>query len=446
MGDALSIFAAAREAADSPALRTAQRVFTFAQLAQLTRERLQGLEPAVPGGAPLPVVGSNTLETLVTLYALLERRRAAMLLHPRLTDPERDALLAAARAAGPLPTPDAAAVMFTSGTTGTPRAAVLTRGALLAAARASEANLGWQPEDCWLMCMPIAHVGGLSILTRCLAARRCVALAQGFDAATFPDLLERQRATLVSLVPTMLARVLDAHPSWRGPPGLRAILLGGAAASTKLLGRAAQRGLPLLASYGLTESCAQVCATPYDDRHSTLRGDAGEPLPGVRIRIVDGHIQVAGPTLMAGYWGEPPLRPGAWFDTGDLGEIDARGRLWVHARRTDLIVTGGENVYPGEVERVLEDCPGIAAAGVFGVPDEVWGQTVAAALVADAQAPTDAALREYIAARLAPHKRPRSVCYLPALPQTAGNKLDRQVLAGLARALRPLAADAGSRG
>ncbi len=141
--------------------------------------------------------------------------------------------------------------------------------------------------------------------------------------------------------------------------------------------------------------------------------------------------------LMAGYWGAPALAPGAWFDTGDLGEIDARGCLFVHARRVDLIVTGGENVYPAEVERVLEAFPGIAAAGVFGVPDETWGQTVAAALVAQ-PAPAPETLARYLCARLAPHKRPREICLVGALPQTIAGKLDRQALPALATALQPL--------
>jgi O-succinylbenzoic acid--CoA ligase len=140
--------------------------------------------------------------------------------------------------------------------------------------------------------------------------------------------------------------------------------------------------------------------------------------------------------LMAGYWNEPPLDPGAWFDTGDLGEIDARGCLHVHARRTDLIVTGGENVYPAEVERVLEALPGIAAAGVFGVPSGEWGEEVAAALVASDAPPAESVLREHLLARLAPHKRPRRVCWVASLPHTAGGKLDRAALRGLAPALR----------
>jgi O-succinylbenzoic acid--CoA ligase len=147
--------------------------------------------------------------------------------------------------------------------------------------------------------------------------------------------------------------------------------------------------------------------------------------------------------LMSGYWNEPPLARDAWLDTGDLGEIDARGCLHVHTRRGDLIVTGGENAYPAEIERVLEALPGISAAGVFGVPDEVWGQTVAVALVAEKSPPPDATLLDYVNRTLAPHKQPRSICYVQRLPHTPGGKLDRAALASFRPALRPLAATAG---
>jgi len=167
---------------------------------------------------------------------------------------------------------------------------------------------------------------------------------------------------------------------------------------------------------------------------------AGTALRGTGVRVDNGsgRIEVRGPTLMAGYWNEIPLAPDAWFDTGDLGEIDARGCLHVHARRADLIVTGGENAYPAEVERALEAFPGIVAAGVFGVPDEIWGHTVAAALVAEKAPPSDAALFEYVREQLAPHKRPRHVCYLPRLPHAPSGKLDRRALAENAPLLRPL--------
>ncbi|MEP7182129.1 MAG: AMP-binding protein [Betaproteobacteria bacterium] len=438
MNEPLSIFAAAADAGAATALRIAGREYTFTELADLVRARLATLAPVSGNGRSHPLVADGSLATLVTMYALLEARVPALLLHARLTDTERSALLADADRAGAVPHADAAAILYTSGTTGEPRAAVLTRSALVASAAASAANLGWQPDDCWLLCMPLAHVGGLSIVTRCLAARRATAVEPHFDAGRFPEWISAHRITLASLVPTMLARVLDAHPDWRWPPSLRAVLLGGAPASSALLRRAGERGIPLLPCYGLTETCAQVTAARYETRFSPADRGVGPPLPGADVRIVEGHIEVRGPMLMAGYWNAPSLRPGAWFDTGDVGTLDAAGNLHVRARRTDLIVTGGENVYPAEVERALESFPGIAAAGVFGVPDEAWGQTVAAALVANGAEPDDAALQEYFGARLAPHKRPRRICFVPRLPQTAGGKLDRRSLAGFTLALRPL--------
>jgi O-succinylbenzoic acid--CoA ligase len=438
--EALSILAAAREAGGATALEDGTQRYSFADLARLTEQRLATLAPLVRPGSAHPVVGSNTLDTLLTLYALLELRMPALLLHPRLTESEQDSEReATARAAGHLPA-DAAAVLYTSGTTGRARGAVLTRSALMASAHASKANLGWHDDDCWLLTMPVARVGGLSIVTRCLAARRAVALAPAFDAALLPQWIARHRATQLSLVPTMLTLVLDAHPGWVPPEHLRVLLLGGAAASDKLLARAAERRLPIVITYGCTETCSQVVATPYDMRFEAAACGVGRPLPGVQLRVDDGHIQVRGPMLMAGYLGEEPLASNAWFDTGDLGELDAQGFLHLHARRADLIVTGGENVYPAEVERVLEACPGIEAAAVFGVADETWGQTVAAALVAGSQPPSESALLDHIGKRLAPHKRPRRICFVPSLRLTEAGKLDRTALSALVPTLRALRA------
>lgn len=436
MNDPLSITAAAREAGGHPALIVGARHYTFAELAGLAQARRAALD--LDPRTPHALIGSNTLDTVVTLYALLEARVPVLMLHPKLTEAERQAEIdATARAASAMPA-DAAAILYTSGTTGRARGAVLTRSALVASAQANADNLGWQDDDVWLAAMPIARVGGLSILTRSLIARRAVALAPAFDAATLPAAIEAQRVTILSVVPTMLALLLDAHPQWMPPPHLRVILLGGAAASTRLLARAAERGLPIVITYGCTETCSQVVATPYEHRFDTARHGAGRVLAGAHLRIRDGHIEVRGPMRMAGYLGEPPLDPDAWFDTGDLGELDADGNLHVLARQDDLIVSGGENVYPAEVERVLEDCPGIAAAGVFGVPEETWGQVVCAALVADGVAPAPQAITAFLAPLLARHKQPRRLYFVSALPQTAGGKLDRAALPALAATLRPL--------
>ncbi len=253
-----------------------------------------------------------------------------------------------------------------------------------------------------------------------------------------PQWLEADRVTQLSLVPTMLSLLLDAHPSGAAPAHLRALLLGGAAASPALMARAAERGLPVVVTYGCTETCSQVVATPYAQRFDAAAWGAGVPLAGVELRIDDGRILVKGPMRMAGYLGEEPLDPDAWFDTGDLGEIDARGGLHLHARRADLIVTGGENVYPAEVERVLDACPGIRASAVFGLSDETWGQTVAAALVAGTPPPSDAQLLTHVREALAPHQRPRRICFIDSLPVNSAGKLDRLALPRLAAQLRPL--------
>ncbi len=428
----LSIFAAALEAPDAIGLHAGDRRFTFAQLAALTRERLRTLEPELELRALIPVTASNTLDTVVTLYALLAHGAPALLLHPRLAEPERAKQLGAAARMHSLPD-DAAAVIYTSGTAGTPRGAVLTQAALAASAQASAANLGWREDDCWLAAMSLARVGGLSIVTRCLIARKPFALVTQFDADSVPALIERHRATLVSLVPTMLALVLDAHAKWRPPPHLRAILLGGAAAPVHLLRRAQRRGVPIVTTYGATETCSQVVATPYELRRRVIGTGAGRALAGAQVRINDGRIQVRGPMLMAGYLNEPPLAPGAWFDTGDLGELDARGFLHLRARESDLIISGGENVYPAEVERVLEACPGVIAAAVFGVPDPTWGQKVAAALVIDRATFDETEFGRYVAARLSGPRRPRAIHFVERLPHTPAGKLDRAALAKLGR-------------
>jgi O-succinylbenzoic acid--CoA ligase len=405
---------------------------------------------------------------VIALFAFLELGAAAVPLHPRLTDAEASFVLtdsAPDRVLSPedLDPPEAPAfapstsidpstplaIIYTSGTTGRPKGAVLSRGAFAASAAASEQNLGWTDDDRWLVCMPLAHVGGLSILTRCLLARRPIVLEPRFDPASVLSAIRRARVTILSAVPTMLRALFDADRDGTLAT-LRLVLLGGAAAPPALLEEAARRRVLALTTYGLTEACSQVtCQKPRPA--GTTEPGSGHVLAGLALRIVDdegqgtptdevGRIQVRGPNLMRGYLAGPnALTPDGWFDTGDLGSLDAQGRLFVHARRTDLIVTGGENVYPAEVEATLEAIPGVARAVVFGIPDERWGQLVAAGIALDpaqAAAP-DRAVEKILEAstRLAPHKRPRLFAVAPALPMTASGKLDR---AAARREITPL--------
>jgi O-succinylbenzoic acid--CoA ligase len=467
----LSLLAAAAEQPERVALIAGGVAHTFADLAPRVRRiggwlAAQGIDRRQ---APtVALVADNRVDTLLALYALWELGAPVAVVHPRLTARERELLLAAAapalvldeswregEAAGcpappPAPPPPdderCLAVVFTSGTTGRSKGALLGRAALVAAARASAANLGWQEEDRWLLCMPLAHVGGLSIVSRCLLARRTVVLAEPaaggrFDPSAVVEETERHRATLASLVPTMLRGIFAARPDWTPPPWLRGILLGGAAASPALLDEAAGRGVPALTTYGLTEACAQVTCQRYGTRPGAQHG-AGAPLSGVELRIVEDEIQVRGPMLMSGYLGldAQPFVDGGWLATGDFGAIDDEGRLHLLARRSDLIVTGGENVYPVEIELLVEGLPGVAGACVFGVADETWGQRVALALVPSSGGPpVDDELAAFFRANLAPHKRPRAIAELESLPATQAGKLDRAEVARQATPrLRPL--------
>lgn len=461
MSRSLSVFAAAAESPSATALVAGDRTFSYAELAAEARGAAGWLRERSPDRrTPVAVVAHNDVPTLVMLHGLLATGRPAVLLHPRLTAPERDALLASVSAErpggeqragvvprdwqpGPVsdheydhdsgpghdPGSDAtAAMVFTSGTTGAARAVALSRRAIVASAAASAANLGWEADDRWLLPLPLAHVGGFSILTRCLLARRAVVLANDARAHTVLEAMHRHRVTLASLVPTVLSRLLDATDE-DPPSSLRALLLGGAAASPELLGRAADRGWPVLTTYGLTEACSQVTTQEYGTVNRGERG-AGRPLPGVELRIGDDdEIQLRGPTLFSGYvppTAESPFLEGGWFQTGDRGRLDEEGRLHVLGRRVDRIVTGGENVDPAEVEQALEALPGVVGACVFGVPDEEWGEVVAAALVVEAGS---AAVREGLPGletRLAPFKRPRRATILDALPTNATGKVDRR--------------------
>ncbi len=314
-----------------------------------------------------------------------------------------------------------AALLFTSGTTGAPKGARLSRGAFIAGARASLENLGLGPGG-WLLCMPLFHVGGLAMALRAHLDGVPLVLLEKFEAARVHTALHQARPSFLSVVPTQLRWLLD-HSEAPPPASLRAVLVGGGPAPGELLERARGCGWPVLQTYGLTEACSQVAT----ERPGEADGSsAGPPLPGYELRIVEGEVQVRAPSLLTGYLPphEAPFTEDGFFRTGDLGELDERGRLRVLSRRLDLIVTGGENVYPPEVEAVLSSHPEISDAAVVPVPDDTWGQA-AVALWAPRNGNGAPGLAEWCRQRLAGFKVPRHFIAVPSVPRNATGKVDR---------------------
>ena len=462
--DPFSLLGAAREAPNRLALIFDGEPFSYARLGErvsLACERWRGL--LAPHRARLPgvaLVARHELDTFVAIYALCELEVPVLLIHPRLGLVELARLLADARplarvganlaleledvnppppgseqpGRAPAQRDEAAlAILYTSGTSGQPKGAVLSRRAFAHAVAASAKNLAVSADDRWLLMMPLAHVGGLSILLRCLAARACVVTANPpgpFDPARVIAALERERVTLVSMVPTMLKRMLDHPANFRAAPRLRAVLLGGAAAPARLLESAAQRAIPVLTTYGMTEACSQITTQPLGTPPSVAAG-CGIATGSVELRLRGGEIELRGRGLLSGYWREGALHPAldadGWFATGDHGHVDEGGRLHLLCRRIDLIVTGGENVYPAEVEAAIERYPGVAAACVFGVPDAEWGALVSAVIVPERRTTVldGGGLAAHLCANLATHKRPRLLALARALPTSPAGKLDR---------------------
>jgi len=310
-------------------------------------------------------------------------------------------------------------VVFTSGSTGEPKGVRLTMANLEAASVASARHLGHGADDDWLLAMPPHHVGGLSIIVRQAFTGGAVTMLPGFDVESFARAMS-DPVTMVSVVPTMLRRLID-----RGPfTGLRAVLVGGGPIPDGLLEDAVAAGIPVLPTYGMTETFGQV---------ATLRpGSPVErkthPLPGIELRIeADGRIAIRGAQVSPGYWGQPD-RDDPWFVTNDLGVLDDDGSLRVLGRADTVIVTGGENVSPEPVEAVVAECPGVEEALVFGVPDDEWGQSVACIYRGEA---TPATVANWVAGRVDGHAVPKRWARVESIPRTAIGKPDRVAAAAL---------------
>ena len=335
-------------------------------------------------------------------------------------------------------TPALHSILFTSGTTSQPKGVMLTRENHFWSATTSTFRLGIAPDDIWLSCLPLYHVGGLAILLRACLYGIAVDLHPRFDTKLISKRLDKHPISLISLVPTMVYRLLAYRGGRDWGKELRHLLVGGAALPAQLAQQCHTLNIPVSTTYGMTETASQI-ATQLPAETQQKPGSVGKPLLFSSVQIANpdeagiGEIIVRSPSVMAGYYNNPEATAGALQDgalhTGDLGYLDEDGDLWMVQRRTDLIITGGENVYPAEVEAVLRQHPDVAVACVVGVSHPEWGQQVAAMVqLAENAGITTDELRNFCRQYLAGYKVPKRVVFVPAVPQTASGKIHRQAV------------------
>lgn len=453
----------ARAAAASPgaaALKWDDCTLAFRELDQAATRWADHFRAA--GVAPGSVIALSTPpgpEAVAALFGAWRGGYAAAPLHERLAEPELQHALRLLRPAcrvdasgalGPVPA-DASPVasrdaredaasrrgacvfLLTSGSSGSPKAVGIAPDAFAASAAGARRRLDLRPDDCWGLCLSLGHVGGLALMLRAVAIGCAVRCWPSFDADSVASAVASGDVTHLSLVPVMLRRVLDSLRGRAPSSRLRCVLVGGAAASPDLLERAVDAGLPVAPTWGMTETTSQVATAP-PPLARRLPGTAGRPLPGVEVKVVGGVLAVRGPTLASVVVQTPeagpeplPVDDDGWFRTADMGRVDGAGRIWIEGRADAAIVTGGLNVAPREVEKVIESMPGVAEAVVFGTPDDEWGEVVAAVVEADRSVVDPEGVHSHCRARLSRGRRPSRIHVVDSLPRTHTGKTLRRV-------------------
>lgn len=451
--------AGARQHPDRPALLTPQGNWCYAELALLARQGGAFLRTEGLGCGDIAMFAGNASELALAALACAQANLALLPLDPRSADarqpvlqtlggkrvkriaPLSTALTTAETskpAAAPVAdnTPDSLAlVIATSGSEGAPKAVMLTHANLDAAAAASNARLPLLPGDIWLNCLPLQHIGGMSIIYRCLRAGATVLLHEGFDAGAVWRDLHRHPVTHISLVPAMLARLLDVAADAPPPAGLRYALIGGAALSASLFKRAYAAGWPICPTWGMSE-CAAQAATLVQPGADWQEGEVGTLLPGFAARIDStGRIHLRGPQVMAGYL-NAEHQPGnglsdGWLMTADLGRIDASGKITILGRADEVFISGGVKVHPFAIESCLAACPGVVDVAVTALADPVWGDALVALVVGRADAD---AIRDWSRRHLDSAQRPRRVLHVNSLPRNTMGKVERSTLRAMAGA------------
>ncbi|WP_400242905.1 o-succinylbenzoate--CoA ligase [Niallia sp. JL1B1071] len=332
---------------------------------------------------------------------------------------------------------EACTIMYTSGTTGLPKGVIQSYGNHWWSAMGNTLNAGLYEKETWLCAVPLFHISGFSILMRSIIYGMKIVLHDGFNEHKILHDLWEERVTIMSVVTTMLERIEQAANE-RFPTYFRYMLLGGGPATVELITRCINKGIRVYYSYGMTETSSQIVTLSPEDSIRKI-GSAGKALFPAQLRIVNdlgevlgqnevGEIKVCGPNVSRGYLNKENHLKDGWFFTGDIGYIDSEGFLYVLDRRSDLIISGGENVYPAEVEAVLTEMEGIREAAVIGVPEEQWGQVPVAFVVADGRVCSEKSIMENCEKSLAKYKIPQRVFFVSEVPRNASGKIVRRDL------------------
>jgi O-succinylbenzoic acid--CoA ligase len=327
--------------------------------------------------------------------------------------------------------------VFTSGSTGGPRGVRLTAGNHYYNAVASNENIRLSPGDCWLAALPFYHVGGMGILFRSAIAGSSVHIMADFNARDVNRLIDNSSITHISVVPAMLDSIIDARQGREFPPTMKAVLLGGAPVSRRLIEKTRALKAPLFTTYGMTETASQICTTSPGDSGDRLL-TSGKPLGRCKIRIVapdgdclpcgvEGEIQIRGDSVFTGYLHKDPSEtflPDGWFNTGDIGLFDDHGYLHVSGRKDAMFVSGGENIHPSAIERIAADFPGVRECTVIGVDDTTWGARPILFVEPISAGLSIAELNTHLEANLSRLMIPKSIIIIEKMPRSSVGKID----------------------